>query len=64
MKKKQYLSSDIYLLNVKYKKNEIYHYFKEPDNVIVIPVIQNKFILVKQKRIPIKKKISNFQWEE
>ena len=33
MKKKQYLSSDIYLINAKYNQNETYHYFKEPDNV-------------------------------
>jgi len=60
MKKKQYLSSDIYLVNAKYNKKERYHYFEEPDNVIVIPVINNKFILVKQKRIPIKKKNIEF----
>ena len=60
MKKKQYLSSDIYLVNAKYNKKERYHYFEEPDNVIVIPVVNNKFILVKQKRIPINKKNIEF----
>jgi ADP-ribose pyrophosphatase len=60
MKKKQYLSSDIFLINAKYNKNEVYHYFKEPDNVIIIPVVNNKFILVKQKRIPINKKNIEF----
>jgi ADP-ribose pyrophosphatase len=60
MKKKQYLSSDIFLINAKYNKNELYHYFKEPDNVIIIPVVNNKFILVKQKRIPINKKNIEF----
>lgn len=55
MKKKIYLSSNIYLINKKFKKNQYYHYFHEYDNVIIIPKIKNKFILVKQKRIPIQK---------
>lgn len=53
MKKKQILTSGITLVNKKYKKNEFYHYLKEPNNAIIIPVFKNKFILVKQKREPI-----------
>ena len=43
-------------------QNELYHYFSEPNNVILVPVFKNKFILVKQKREPINKKTLNFQW--
>lgn len=54
------LSAGIKLINKKYKKNELYHYFTEPNNVILIPVIRNKFIIVKQKREPINNK--NFEF--
>jgi ADP-ribose pyrophosphatase len=55
MKKKIYLSSGIYLINKKFKKNEYYHYFKEPNNVIIIPKFKDKYIIVRQKREPINK---------
>jgi ADP-ribose pyrophosphatase len=55
VKKKIHLSSRIFLINKKYKKNELYHYIKDPNNVITIPIIKNKFILVSQKRLPINK---------
>ena len=54
------LTNGISLVNKKYKKNELYHYFSEPNNVILVPVFKNKFILVKQKREPINKK--NFEF--
>ncbi len=54
------LTAGISLVNKKYKKNELYHYFKEPNNVILVPVFKNKFILVKQKREPINKKNYEF----
>ena len=60
MKKKQILTSGITLINKKYKIDEFYHYFKEPNNVIIIPIIGNKFVLVEQKREPIKKKNIEF----
>jgi ADP-ribose pyrophosphatase len=60
MKYKKYLSSDIYLINKRYKKNQYYHFLKETDNVVIIPCVKNKFIIVKQKRIPIRKK--NFEF--
>jgi len=60
LKKKIYLSSRVFLINKKYKKKEFYHYFKEPNNVILIPVIKNKFLIVKQKREPINKKNYEF----
>jgi len=55
MKKKIYLSSGIYLINKKFKKNEYYHYFIEPNNVIVVPKFKDKYIIVRQKREPINK---------
>ncbi len=56
MKNKIHLSSRIFLINKKYKKKEYYHYIKDPDNIITIPVLKNKkFILVCQKREPINK---------
>jgi hypothetical protein len=48
MKYKKYLSSDIYLINKRYKKNQYYHFLKETDNVVIIPCVKNKFIIVKQ----------------
>ena len=60
MKTKQKLTAGITLVNKRYKKREFYHYFKEPNNVILIPVIKNKFLVVKQKREPINKKNYEF----
>tara|TARA_B100000945_G_scaffold257843_1_gene215459 strand:- start:403 stop:888 length:486 start_codon:yes stop_codon:yes gene_type:complete len=60
MKYKRKLSTGITLVNKKYKKKEYYHYLQEPDNVIFIPVIGNKFIVIKQKREPINKKNYEF----
>ena len=57
---KQKLSTGITLINKPYKKKEFYHYLKEPNNVIIIPVIGKKFIIVKQKREPINKKNYEF----
>ena len=55
MKKKILLTSDIYLFNKKFKKNEYYHYFQTKNVSIIIPFYKQKFLLVSQKRIPIKK---------
>lgn len=55
-----YLSSGISLINKSFNKNQFYHYFKEANNVLVIPIINKKFIIVEQKRIPINKK--NFEF--
>ena len=60
MKLKQKLTSGITLVNKKYKKNQFYHFFKEPNNVLVVPLIKNKFIVISQKREPINKK--NFEF--
>lgn len=61
MKKKIYLSSRIFLINKKYRKNELYHYIQDPNNVIIIPILKNKkFVLVYQKREPINKKNYEF----
>ena len=60
MKKRNKLTSGITLINKKFKKGEYYHYFEEPNNVIIIPKINNYFILVKQKREPINKKNYEF----
>ena len=60
MKKINKLSAGITLINKKFKKGEYYHYFEEPNNVIIIPKLKNYFILVKQKREPINKKNYEF----
>ena len=60
MKKKIHLSSRIFLINKKYKKNEYYHYIEDPNNIITIPIIKNKYILVYQQKIPINKKNYEF----
>jgi ADP-ribose pyrophosphatase len=54
------LSSGISLINKRFSKNQYYHYLKEANNVLVIPVINNQFIIVEQKRIPINKR--NFEF--
>ena len=60
MKLKHKLTTGITLINKRYKKKEYYHFLQEPDNVIFIPVIGNKFIVIKQKREPINKKNYEF----
>jgi len=60
MKHFQKLTAGITLINKKYKKKEFYHYIKEPNNVIIVPIIKNKFVLVYQKREPINKKNYEF----
>ena len=60
MKKKIKLTTGITLINKKYKKKEFYHFIDEPNNVIIVPVIKNKFLLVKQKREPIGQKNYEF----
>ena len=49
------LSNNIELINKPFKKKEFYHYLKTSNLSIVIPKINNKYILVSQKRIPINK---------
>jgi len=49
------LSNNINLINKKFKKNQYYHYLKTPNLSLVIPIINNKIIVVSQKRIPIDK---------
>ena len=60
MKFKQKLTAGITLINKRYKKKEFYHYFEEPNNVILIPIVKSKFLLVKQKRVPINER--NFEF--
>ena len=55
MKKKIQLYSNIFLINKKYKKNELYYYLDIPDVAIVVPIIDKKFLLVSQKREAINK---------
>ncbi len=55
MKKKIKLYSNIFLINKKYKKNELYHYLDIPDVSIVVPIFDKKFLLVSQKREAINK---------
>ena len=61
MKKKVYLTTGIFLINKKFKKNEYYHYLQTPNVVITIPILRNKkFIVISQKREPINKKNYEF----
>ena len=60
MKEKIKLTTGITLVNKKYKKKEFYHYIKEPNNVVLIPVNRKKFIVIKQKREPINQKNYEF----
>ena len=60
MKLEQKLTAGITLINKRYKRKEFYHYFKEPDNVVLIPIIKGKFLIVEQKREPINKKNYEF----
>lgn len=60
MKKRIKLTTGITLINKKYKKKEYYHYIEEPNNVVIVPFIKNKFLIVEQKREPINKK--NFEF--
>ena len=63
MKSKVFLSNKIYLLNkvfLREKKKEFYHVIKEPDNSIIIPILDDNFLLVNQKRIPINLNIYEF----
>ena len=55
MKKKIKLYSNIFLINKKYKKKELYHYLDIPDVAIVVPIYNKKFLLVSQKREAINK---------
>ena len=43
MKKKIKLSAGITLINKKFKKNQHYHYFSEPNNSLIIPILNKKF---------------------
>ena len=60
MKNKIKLTAGIKLINKKFRKNEHYHYFSEPNNALIIPIINNKFLIVEQKRVPINKKNYEF----
>ncbi len=53
MKKKLYKS--IFLIKKKIKKKEYYYYLQVPNFSILIPKVENKFILVSQKRHAINK---------
>jgi ADP-ribose pyrophosphatase len=60
------LSKKIYLINTPFfsnetKKKELYHHIHEPNNAIILPLDKNnKFLLVKQKRLPINRSIFEF----
>ena len=54
------LTHNISLINKRFKKNQFYHYLTTSNLSLVIPKIENKYILVSQKRIPINKKNYEF----
>ena len=53
--KKKSLFPEIFLIEKKFKKNQIYYYLKTPNISIIIAMIKGKFLVVSQKRIPINK---------
>ena len=55
MKKETKLYTGISLVKKKFKKNQIYYYLKTPAISIVVPVINEKFLVISQSRIPINK---------
>ena len=55
MKNRIKLFDRIFLINKKYKKNELYHYFEVPDVSIIIPIINKKFLVISQRREAINK---------
>ena len=55
MKNKIKLFDRISLINKRYKKNQLYHYFEVPDVSIIIPIVNKKFLVVSQKREAINK---------
>ncbi len=54
--KKIKLYSGIYLVKERFLKNQIYYFLETPKISVIIPQIKNKFLVISQKRIPIKKK--------
>ena len=61
MKNKTFLSPGIYLINKRFGKNKYYHFFSLSNYTIIVPVLRNnKFLIVSQKRIPIRGK--NFEF--
>ena len=55
IKKKLKLYARLSLISKTYKKNELYHYIDAPDVAVLVPIINKKFLIVSQKREPIKK---------
>ena len=58
--KKIKLYSGIYLVKERFLKNQIYYFLETPKISVIIPQIKNKFLVISQKRIPIKKKTYEF----
>ena len=55
MRNKIKLFDRISLINKKYKKDQLYHYFEVPNVSIIIPIINKKFLIVSQRREAINK---------
>ena len=55
MKKEKKLFSRLKLIKKKYKKKQFYYFFKIPNVSLMVPLINNKFLIVAQKREPINK---------
>ena len=54
------LYSEIFLVEKKFNKNNIYYYLKTPNNASIIAKYKNRFLVVSQKRIPVNKTIFEF----
>ena len=60
MKNKIKLFTGLYLINKKFLKNQNYYFLKTPKISMIIPKIKDKFLLISQYRIPIRKRIYEF----
>ena len=60
MKNKIKLFTGLYLINKKFLKNQNYYFLKTPKISMIIPKIKDKFLLISQYRIPIRKRMYEF----
>ncbi len=60
MKNKIKLFTGLYLIKKKFLKNQNYYFLKTPKISMIIPKIKDKFLLISQYRIPVRKKMYEF----
>ena len=57
---KKKLFQNIFLIKKKFSKNKYYFYLKTPKITLIIPKLGDKYLVVSQYRIPIRKRIYEF----